>query len=102
LPRSTIFQFYWWRKPEYPEKASDLSQTLSHNVVWSRHCHEREHYNLPAEAICSLVFIGWNPTNGICIDNINPTMKNDVYAAKKTNIVQQLSTNIKIYSNFHL
>ena len=27
-------QFYWWRKPEYPEKTTDLLQvTLSHNVV---------------------------------------------------------------------
>jgi len=33
-------QFYWWRKPEYPEKTTDLSctrqwQTLLHNVVSS-------------------------------------------------------------------
>ena len=37
-PFLTIFQFYWWRKPEYPEKTTDLSQvmtTLSHNVVSS-------------------------------------------------------------------
>jgi hypothetical protein len=25
-PLSTIFQFYWWRKPKYPEKSTDLSQ----------------------------------------------------------------------------
>jgi len=35
-PLSTIFQlyrggqFYWWRKPEYPEKTIDLSQVIQH------------------------------------------------------------------------
>jgi len=39
-------QFYWWRKPECPEKTTDLSQvtdkTFSHNVVSSTPHHERD------------------------------------------------------------
>jgi hypothetical protein len=51
-PLSTMFQlhrggqFYWWRKPEHPEKTTDLPQAidklLSHNVVSNTHCHERD------------------------------------------------------------
>jgi len=41
-------QFYWWRKPEYPEKTTDLQQVSDkrhHNVVPSTHrlCGIRTH-----------------------------------------------------------
>jgi hypothetical protein len=78
-PLSTIFQlyrggqFYWWRKPEYPEKTSDLS-------IRHKNMHGNYFMNGRVEKIdnplldSSLVFIHHPRTGGSklieCLNNI--------------------------------
>ena len=40
MPLSIIFQFYWWGKPEYPEKTNDMPQVtdkLNHIMLYGIH-----------------------------------------------------------------
>ena len=52
---STIFQFYWWRKQEYPEKTTDLSQVIDKLYLIMLH---RAHFASAGFKLTMLVVIG--------------------------------------------
>ena len=83
MPHSTIFQlyrgskFYWWRKPEYPEKTTDLSQVTVNlyqimfyrvHLVWVG-------FELTTLVLISTDYIGSNKSNAHTITTDHNSLK---------------------------
>jgi len=71
-------QFYWWRKPEYPEKSRPVAShrhTLSHNVVSSTPLHVRTGFELTTLVKTGTDCIGSGKSNYHMITTMTPSMK---------------------------